>query len=150
MYKRPNALATYNQVANLETNPIQQLVMLYNGAIKFLRLAAADIEANDALAKAEHSGRALEIIGYLQSILDFERGQNVAPALDTLYSSVTAMILRASMKLDSPLMRRAADLLAPVCDAWATNARASRTEGGNKSTYASASSGASVSLNSRV
>jgi flagellar protein FliS len=150
MYKRPNALATYNQVANLETNPIQQLVMLYNGAIKFLRLAATDIEAKDALAKAEHSSRALEIIGYLQSILDFERGQDVAPALDTLYSSVTAMILRASMKLDSQLMGRAADLLAPVCDAWAINARASRIEGGNKSAYASASSGASVSLNSRV
>jgi len=125
MLKRPDRLATYNQVANLETNPIQQIVMLYNGAIKFLRLAAADIDAKDLAAKAEHTGRALEIIQYLQSILDFERGQDVAPVLDALYSSVTAMILKASMTLDAGLMRRAADLLVPVCDAWASNVKAS-------------------------
>jgi flagellar secretion chaperone FliS len=125
MLKRADRLATYNQVANLETNPIQQIVMLYNGAIKFLRLAAADIDAKDLVAKAEHAGRALEIVQYLQSILDFERGQDVAPVLDALYSSVTALILKASMALDAGLMRRAADLLAPVSDAWAINAKAS-------------------------
>ena len=124
MYKRPGGLATYNQVANMETNPIQQIVMLYNGAIKFLRLAAADIEAKDLAAKAEHTGRALDIVQYLQSILDFERGETVAPVLDGLYSSITALILKASLRLDAGLMRRAADLLTPVADAWATNAKA--------------------------
>ena len=123
-YGRPGAAAvSYGRMANAETNPLQQIVMLYEGAIKFLRQSAADIEAHDLHAKAEHTSRALDIISYLQSILDFERGGDAAPALDALYTSVSAMTLRASAALDAPAMRRAADLLAPVRDAWETNAR---------------------------
>jgi flagellar protein FliS len=118
---RNHALAAYGSVANAESNPIQQIVMLYDGAIKFLRLAATDIEAGDITAKAEHSNRVLDIMIYLQSILDFERGGEVAPALDTLYLNVMAMALRASATLDAEAMRQAAEMLAPVRDAWAVN-----------------------------
>lgn len=119
-------LAAYSQVANLETNPIQRIVMLYDGAIKFLRMAAADIEANDRIAKAEHTTRAVNIIVYLQSILDMERGQETARVLDNLYKHVQALILKANIALDAQMMRRAADLLVPVCEAWSTNAGAAK------------------------
>lgn len=122
MYKQPKALASYGRIANAETNPLKQIVMLYDGAIKFLNMTAADIEAKDYAAKAEHSDRALDIINYLQSILDFERGENMAVTLDKLYRSIQVLVLRASAELDADLMRKAADLLAPVRDAWETNA----------------------------
>ena len=122
MYSQPNRLASYGRIANTETNPLKQIVMLYDGAIKFLNLTAADIESGDLIAKAEHSGRAFDIIGYLQSILDFERGGDVAVSLDNLYRSITVLALRASAELDASLMRRAAELLVPVRDAWETNA----------------------------
>lgn len=121
---KANALAAYGKVANAETDPLQQIVMLYDGAIKFLRLAATDIESGDLVAKGEHTNRALDIIGYLQSILDYERGGEVAPVLNTLYLSVTTDTLRASAHLDSALMRRTAELLVPVRNAWANNAKA--------------------------
>ncbi len=123
MYATPNALASYGRIANAETNPLKQVVMLYDGAIKFLNITAANIEANDLVAKAKHSNRALDIINYLQSILDFERGGKVAESLDKLYLSVIRLILRASAELDASLMRRAADLLVPVRDAWETNSQ---------------------------
>lgn len=125
MYGRSNAATTYGKIANAETNPLQQIVMLYDGAIKFLRLTATDIETGDLQGKAEHSNRALDILGYLQSILDFERGGEVATTLDNLYTIVTLTVLRASAALDATMMRHAADLLAPVRDAWETNAKAS-------------------------
>lgn len=128
MYKQPKALASYGRIANAETNPLKQIVMLYDGAIKFLNLTAADIEAKDYAAKAEHSARALDIINYLQSILDFERGENIAVTLDKLYRSIQVIILRASAELDADLMRKAAELLAPVRDAWETNAEKLRAE----------------------
>lgn len=121
---KANALAAYGKVANAETDPLQQIVMLYDGAIKFLRMAAADIEAGDLAAKGEHTNRALDIIGYLQSILDYERGGDVAPVLNTLYLNVAADTLRASAQLDSTLMRQTAELLTPVRNAWASNAKA--------------------------
>ncbi len=123
MYAQPKALASYGRIANSETNPLKQIVMLYDGAIKFLNMTAADIEANDLVAKAEHSSRALDIINYLQSILDFEKGGTVAESLDRLYRSEMVLILRASAELDASLMRRAAELLIPVRDAWETNAQ---------------------------
>lgn len=123
MYGRPKAISAYGKIANAENNSLMQIVMLYDGAIKFLRLTADDIEKNDLVAKAEHSSRALDIIAYLQSILDFERGGDVSPALDHLYSSITVMILNASAKLDAAKMRHAAELLLPVRDAWETNAK---------------------------
>lgn len=122
-----HALAAYGRGANTENNPLQQIVLLYDGAIKFARLAAADIEAKDIATKAEHTNRALDIVAYLQSILDFERGGEVAPVLDALYASVMATIFSASATLDSALMRHAADLLAPVRDSWASHAQAANT-----------------------
>lgn len=119
-----NAIAAYGKVANAETNPLQQIVMLYDGAIKFLRLAATDIEDGNLVAKAEHTNRALDIIIYLQSILDFERGGDVAPVLNNLYAHVSADTLRASAQLDSTLLRQTADLLVPVREAWSSNVKA--------------------------
>lgn len=126
MSGRSNALTAYSRVANAEQNKLQQVVMLYDGAIKFLLMAAADIEAADLVAKSAHTSRALDIVSYLQSILDFEQGGEVAPVLDALYAGVTALTLRGSAKLDATLMRQAADQLSPVRDAWATIA--SQTE----------------------
>lgn len=122
MYAKPQAIASYGRMANTETDPIRQIVMLYDGAIKFLNLTAADIDAKDFVAKAEHSTRAIDIINYLQSILDFEKGREVAVNLDNLYRSISAMVLQANVKSDSAAMRKAGELLVPVRDAWQVNA----------------------------
>ncbi|HWQ31386.1 MAG TPA: flagellar export chaperone FliS [Blastocatellia bacterium] len=137
MSGRSHALTAYSQVANAEQNRLQQIVMLYDGAVRFLLLAASDIEAGDLVAKAEHTNRALDIVSYLQSILDFEQGGEVAPVLDALYATVTALTLRASARLDAALMRQAADQLVPVRDAWATIA----SESENASVKVTARSG---------
>ena len=129
MYAKPKALASYGRIANTESDPIKQIVMLYDGAIKFLNLSADDIEASDFAAKGEHSNRAFDIINYLQGILDFEKGGEVAQSLDKLYSCVTLMALRASASCDASMMRRAGSLLLPVRDAWETNANAASQNG---------------------
>lgn len=128
MSARVNIRAAYRQVANAEQNRLQQVVMLYDGAISFLLMAASDITAGDLAAKGEHTSRALDIINYLQTTLDFEQGGEVAPILDLLYANVTAMILRASAALDAAGMRQAAEQLAPVRDAWAVIAGNSGAE----------------------
>ncbi|HEX4949608.1 MAG TPA: flagellar export chaperone FliS [Blastocatellia bacterium] len=126
MSNRPHALAAYGAVANAETNPLQQIIMLYDGAIKFLRLAADDIERGDLVAKAEHSNRALDIVSYLQSILDFEQGRDVAATLDVFYVTLTVQILNASVNLDARKMNQAAESLLPVREAWAAHSSQSR------------------------
>jgi flagellar secretion chaperone FliS len=124
VYGKPSALQNYGRIANSSADPIQQIVMLYDGAIKFLRLAAQNIEVRDFEGKLENTTRALDIINYLQGILDFERGGEVAKNLDALYTMVNWTILKASASLNASEMNRAADLLAPVRESWAINAQA--------------------------
>ena len=123
MYNRSNGIASYGRIANFETDPLKQIVMLYDGAIKFLYQSAADMDAGDFAAKGEHSNRALDIINYLQSVLDLEAGGEVGTSLDDLYTKVRVMILRASTRGDAPLMRSSAEALRPVRDAWEANAQ---------------------------
>ena len=127
MHGRASASNAYGKMANTETDPLQQIVMLYDGAIKFLRLAAADIELGRMVEKAEHSNRVLDIIGYLQSILDFENGGEVALILDSFYSRLTLQILKASATLDTISMNHAAESLLPVRDAWVNSVSANRS-----------------------
>lgn len=126
MSSRLSALAAYGAVANTETNPLQQIIMLYDGAIKFIRLAADEIESGDLVAKAEHSNRALDIVSYLQSILDFETGGEVAVTLDIFYITLSVQILNASAKLDHRKMKQAAESLLPVREAWVAQFAAAR------------------------
>ncbi len=121
MYNRSNGIASYGKVANFETDPLKQIVMLYDGAIKFLYQSAADIDAADFAAKAEHSNRALDIVNYLQGVLDLDNSGRVGQSLDDLYTRVRIMILKASTRPDSSLMRSAADALRPVREAWEAN-----------------------------
>ena len=147
MYTRSKALANYGKIANVESDPLMQIVMLYDGAIKFLNLAAADIEADNLVAKAEHSNRALDIINYLQTILDFERGGDSAVILDRFYRSLAVLILRGSHELNAGLFRRAAELLAPVRDSWETNAKNNLPGALNYSSFSRVPTAASESLN---
>jgi flagellar secretion chaperone FliS len=123
MYNRSNGIASYGRIANFETDPLKQVVMLYDGAIKFLYQSAADIEAGDFAAKGEHSNRALDIINYLQSVLDLEASGEVGRSLDDLYVKVRFMVLKASTGPNAPLMREAAEALRPVRDAWEANSQ---------------------------
>ena len=47
MYGKSSALSSYGRIANSDNDPLQQIVMLYDGAIKFLRVAATNIESKD-------------------------------------------------------------------------------------------------------
>jgi flagellar protein FliS len=148
MYGKTSALSSYGRIANSDNDPLQQIVMLYDGAIKFLRLAATDIEARDIPKKAEHVNRALDILNYLQGILDFEQGGSVAQTLDSLYTLVSMNILRASAALDAKGMRGAADLLMPVRDSWTVVAAAAKDN--SPATHAVATSAAQPRLGRMV
>ena len=135
-------------MANSESDPLQQIVMLYDGAIKFLRLASADIESRDIPAKAEHVNRALDILNYLQNILDFKLGGDVAQTLDSLYTLVSMKVLRASATLDAKGMQAAADLLTPVRDSWTVVSAAAKDK--TPATHAMATSEAQPRLGRMV
>jgi len=108
---------SYQQVAST-TSKLEQIVMLYDGAIKFLLQMANDIRQKDMLAKTEHVDRALAIIDYLRAILDMSQGGEVAQNLDRTYNILTSQIILANATLDADMVDSVVALLREIRSAW--------------------------------
>jgi flagellar secretion chaperone FliS len=101
----------------------QLVVMLYEGAIKSLRTAVADIEAKNIEGKRQAVDKALGIVQHLQDTLDRERGGHIAADLDRLYTYIISRILDGSAKLEVAPIQEAVKLLTPLLSAWEEVAR---------------------------
>lgn len=72
-----------NQI--MTASPEQILIMLYDGAIRFVRQAKLAIEENRLGDKAQAINRAVAIITEFSNTLDYEAGGDLALELNQLY-----------------------------------------------------------------
>lgn len=98
----------YEQTQVITSSGIQLIVMLYDGAIQSLEVAKREIPAKNVREKARHLGRAIAIIGELNSVLDLERGGEIARSLRRLYDYMMMELVEANarnneQRLDGPL-----------------------------------------------
>ena len=90
-------LDTYRRTAVQSSSPVQLVVMLYDGALRFCGEArGASLLRRDVAAKGKALSKALAIVGELQGTLDLERGGDVAISLHQLYSFLTDRLMAAS------------------------------------------------------
>jgi flagellar protein FliS len=82
-YAAPNA---YRDNAVLTASPAGLVVALYDGIGRFLRQAAIAMRDGDPSTASARMQRAEAIISELQVTLDHERGGDVSPRLDAIYS----------------------------------------------------------------
>src|SRR5437870_4598255 len=115
--------ALYKETAVNTASPTRLVVMLYEGAVRFLTRAATDIRNHDLVAKAESIRRALAIIQHLRLTLDTEKGQNMARELDRIYEYATSRVLEGSTKLDARAIEEAIKVLSDLLPAWEETAR---------------------------
>lgn len=127
-YNAPRSLnpAMYNKGAQayLQTQvqsrtPVELVVMLYDGAIKFLGQARDAMGNGDLIAKRHALSRGLAIIQELQNMLNMEAGGEVAARLDGLYTYVLGRCYEANAQRDAAGFDEAIKLLAPLREAWA-------------------------------
>jgi flagellar protein FliS len=103
-----NAAQQYRQTQIMTANQIQLIVLLYDSAIQSLELAREAIGTNNYKDKARFLDRALAIVGELSSVLDFERGGEIAKSLHRLYEFVLHQCTQANLRhsgkhLDAPI-----------------------------------------------
>jgi flagellar protein FliS len=113
----------YQQTQVLTSSGAQIVVLLYDGAIRSIELARQGIEANNLKDKGRFLGRAISIVGELNSVLDYERGGEIARSLHRLYDYMLAELLQANLRnnprhLDGPLK-----CLVTLREAWQTVAQ---------------------------
>ena len=108
----------YREIAVQTSSPTRLVVMLYEGAIRFLRESVVAIESTDLNAKRQSIDRAVAVVQHLQSTLDLERGGAVALDLARLYDYITSRILDGSSKLETAPLEEAIKLLKVLLARW--------------------------------
>jgi flagellar protein FliS len=98
----------YQQTEVLTSSGVQVVVLLYDAAIQSIELARRGIETNNLQEKGRFLGRAISIVGELNSVLDFERGGEIARSLHRLYDYMLTELVTANARnnarhLDGPL-----------------------------------------------
>jgi flagellar secretion chaperone FliS len=109
----------YYQTQIQSQSPLELVVMLYDGALRFLQMAADGTRRNDLVAKREGMSRSMAILAELQNTLNLQEGGEVAQSLDHLYTYITSRLLDANVRKDPAPVDEAIRLLRPLRDAWA-------------------------------
>ena len=117
-------LSTYRQTQVQSRTPLELVVMLYDGALKFLHLTRNAIERRDLHARRAASSRALAIISELQSTLNLEAGGEIALRLDELYGFVNLRILDATKDNAVAPLDEAVRVLELLRESWLSIASA--------------------------
>jgi flagellar protein FliS len=111
----PNA---YRQGAVLAATPGELVVMLYDGARRFLRQAS--IAMRDGHVERAHNTlrRAEMIVAHLDGVLDHEQGQ-IPAQLHAIYQFCLAHLNRARISQDPAALEEVSDLLGELRESWA-------------------------------
>jgi flagellar protein FliS len=117
------ARSAYQRIEANGSNGVQLVVMLYDGAIRFIGEAKVCAERGDRRGKANAISRTLAILGELQSTLRLDEGGDLAKSLDALYTYITERILDANLKGNISGLDEAAKLLRTLNSAWAEIAK---------------------------
>jgi flagellar protein FliS len=116
--------AAYQRAAVLTASQEQLIVMLYDGANRFLSQASAALAERQIEVAHNRLRRAERIISHLQASLDFERGGEIAPRLAAIFIFCQRHLNQARMHADPDRIEQVRGLLGTLRDAWAEVAAA--------------------------
>lgn len=94
------------------------IVMLYDGAIKFMKLAIIEMEKKNYEAKGRYINKAIDIVNELNAVLDMEAGGEIASNLRNLYLFMNRHLSQANIKCDPQLVREVIKLMEELNQSW--------------------------------
>ncbi len=113
-----NPYAQYRQTAIETATPTRLVVMLYDGAIRFLSSALPEMHARRYDAQTRLIGRAQAIIAHLRDTLDYEKGGAVAHDLETCYVALYDALTDANINDKPEKLQQAIDAMRELREAW--------------------------------
>ena len=112
-----NPAAAYRNQQIMMASSEQLTLMLYDGAIRFLRASITAIEAKDMEKAHEMNMRTQEIVREFRGTLnmDIELSAN----WDQLYEFMEYRLVEGNMKQDKAMLQEVLDMLKDMRDTWA-------------------------------
>lgn len=119
-----NPWQSYRQVATRTASPGQLVLMLYEGAIRFLERAEAGFQLEDPVefntTINDNILRAQDIVRELDFSLNVEAGGELAAQLRRLYDYFDRTLLEANLRKDPAGIVEVIKRITVLRDAWAT------------------------------
>jgi flagellar secretion chaperone FliS len=110
---------TYRENAVLSASPSHLVVMLYDGARRYLRQAVAAMEEGEVERAHNTLRRAETIIAHLDGVLDHEQGGQLAGRLHAIYQFCLAHLNRARLGQDAGKVEQVSAMLGELRESWA-------------------------------
>jgi flagellar protein FliS len=122
-YSATQAWRSYKQVATKTAAPGQLVLMLYDGAIRFLERALTGFDLDDpAEANSTISNnilRAQDIVYELNASLNIERGGELASTLRALYHFMDRQLTQSNLRKERQGIDDSINRLTTLRQAWA-------------------------------
>ncbi|BDG81741.1 MULTISPECIES: flagellar export chaperone FliS [Bacillus] len=111
-----NPYAAYQQNSVNTATPGELTLMLYNGCLKFIKLASQAIENNDMERKNENLIKAQNIIQELNGTLN--RNIELSGSMGAMYDYMYRRLVEANIKNDTSMLAEVEDYITDFRDAW--------------------------------
>ncbi|WP_160032752.1 flagellar export chaperone FliS [Paenibacillus sp. An7] len=111
-----NPYEKYRQSSVQTSNPAQLVIMLYDGAIRFIRASVEGLEDTDFEKANLNLGKAQTIISELMVTLD--RKYEVSNGLYSLYEYMNYLLIQANIKKSQEPAQEAMNMLIDLRDTW--------------------------------
>ena len=114
----PNPYQQYKATKVQTASSVELVVMLYQGAVKFIRLGIDALQRDDSRAAHTNIVRAQDIIVELRGSLNNEDGGQIAGQLASVYDYCFRRLVLANVKKDSEPAREVAGIMRDLGMAW--------------------------------
>ncbi len=100
-------------------SPEQLMLMLYDGAIRFITLAIQAIDNGQIDKRAYYINKTSAIVSEFAATLDHDQNATLAEDLDALYGYMLKRMLEANLRNDAEPLHEVKKLLADLRSTWA-------------------------------
>ena len=111
-------ILAYQENRVMTQTPGRVVVMLYEGAVKFLKQAIREMEAGQYIEKGKSISRAVDIIQELNVTLNMEAGGEIAKNLRQLYAFMLDRLFQANIRKDAGMIRETIKVLEGLNESW--------------------------------
>ena len=113
-----NAYQKYKTTSIQSASREKLLLMMYEGAIKHVKLAVLAAEQKQIADRGMNIGRAYDIILELNNTLDHKVGGEISKNLEQLYMYLTDQLTKANISGDPQYLRNCQKILETLYEGW--------------------------------
>lgn len=113
-----DAAQTYRQMTVQSASPLGLVLLLYDAVIQSLNRALRALDQQDVEKRVGALNHAIAVVGFLQNVLDHERGGEIARQLDRFYTLARKRMLEGSARTSREIIRDLTIQFSALRDSW--------------------------------